>query len=119
MEFLVSKSIISWIKIKYRFEIARSGHTVEAPFIGDIINQQNTHRTAIVRCRDGPEAFLASGIPYLQLHALPIELNRADLKVDADGRDEGRGEGVFAKTEEAAGFTDAGVADEEEFDLFS
>jgi hypothetical protein len=53
----------------------------------------------------------------LQFHALAVQLDGADLEVYADGRDEGRCEGVFAEAEEAAGLADARVADEEEFDL--
>jgi hypothetical protein len=31
---------------------------------------------------------LACRVPYLQLYALAVKLNRADLEVDADGGDE-------------------------------
>lgn len=85
--------------------------TVKALLIRNIINQQNAHRSSIVSGRNRPEAFLASGIPYLQLHPLAVELYGPDLEVDADCGDEGGGEGVFAEAEEAAGFPDPGVAD--------
>lgn len=87
--------------------------TIKALLIRNIIHQQNPHRTPVVSRRDGPEALLARGIPDLQLHALIANLHRPYLEVNADGRDEGRGEGVLAEAEEAAGFPDARVADEE------
>jgi hypothetical protein len=46
----------------------------------------------------------------LQLDTLAVEVYRADLKIDADGCDEGRGETVFGEAEEAAGLADARVA---------
>lgn len=73
--------------------------TVEAPFICNVVDQQNAHSASVVGRGDGPETLLPGGIPYLQLHALAVELNRPDLEVDADGRDEGRRERVFAKPE--------------------
>jgi hypothetical protein len=38
----------------------------------------------------------------LQLHPLSVQLNRPDLEVDADGRDEGGREGVFTESEKTA-----------------
>ena len=54
---------------------------------------------------------MSSGIPYLQLHALAVKLDRADLEVDSDGGNEGGSEGVFAEAQQTARFADAGVAD--------
>ena len=54
---------------------------------------------------------MSSGVPYLQLHALAVKLNRADLEVDSDGGNEGGSEGVFAEAQQTARFADAGVAD--------
>lgn len=56
-------------------------------------------------------------IPYLQLYALAVELNRADLEVDADGGDERGSERVFAEAQQTARLAYARVAYEEEFDL--
>jgi hypothetical protein len=53
----------------------------------------------------------------LQLDALAVEFNRADLEVNSDGGNEGRGEGVFAEAQQTAGFADARVAYEEQLDL--
>jgi hypothetical protein len=65
-----------------------SPHTVETSLICHIVHQQNSHRTAVVRCCDGAETLLTRCVPDLQLHALAVELDGADLEVDADGGDE-------------------------------
>lgn len=93
------------------------GRTVETLLIRHVIHQQNTHGTSVVGGGDGAEALLSRGVPYLQLNALAVELDRADLEVDADGRDEGGREGVFAETQETAGFADARVAYEKQLNL--
>ena len=85
--------------------------TVERPLIRNIINQQDSHRPPVIRRRDGAEALLPCCVPYLQLHALAVQLDRPDLEVDADGCDEGGCEGVFAEAQQAAGFAHTGVAD--------
>jgi hypothetical protein len=56
---------------------------------------------------------LTGGIPYLQLHALAVELDGADLEVDADGGDERGRERVFAEAQQTARFAYARVAYEE------
>ena len=81
--------------------------TVETPLIGHIIDEKNAHSTAVVCRGDGSKTFLACGIPYLQLHALAIELDRPDLEVDADGGDERRSEGVFTEAQKTARLADA------------
>jgi hypothetical protein len=88
-----------------------SKRTVETLLICDVVYKQDTHGTSVVSSCDGAEALLSGGIPYLQLHALAIKLNRADLEVDSDGGNEGGSEGVFAETQQTARFADAGVAD--------
>lgn len=91
--------------------------TVEGALIGDIVNQQDAHGTAIVGGGDGAEAFLACGIPDLQLHALAVELDGPDLEIDTDGGDEGRRERVLTEAQQAAGLAHAGVADQQQLDL--
>jgi hypothetical protein len=76
--------------------------TVEGSLVGDVVYQQDAHGAAVVGSGDGAEALLAGGVPYLQLDALAIELNGPDLEVDADGGDEGRGEGVLAEAQQTA-----------------
>lgn len=92
-------------------EDAESRLTLERSLVGDVVNEENAHGAAIVGCRDGSESFLASSVPYLQLHTLAIELNGPDLEVDTDGCDEGGRERVLTKPQQAARFAHARVAD--------
>ena len=92
--------------------------TVERSLVGDIVYQQDAHGAAVVGGGDGAEALLAGRVPDLQLDALAIELDGPDLEVDADGGDEGRGEGVLAEAQQAARLADARVAYEEQLDLW-
>ena len=41
---------------------------------------------------------LTCSIPNLELDSLPVQLDRPDLEVDADGSNEGRSEGVFTES---------------------
>jgi hypothetical protein len=91
--------------------------TVEAPRVGNIIDQQNAHSAPVVGSGNSPEALLAGRVPYLQLHALAVELDGADLEVDADGGDEGGGKRVFAEPQQTARFANARVADQQQLDL--
>jgi hypothetical protein len=88
-----------------------SKRTVETLLICDVVDKEDTHGTSVVSSCNGAEALLSCGIPYLQLHALAVKLDRADLEVDSDGGNEGGSEGVFAETQQTARFADAGVAD--------
>lgn len=76
--------------------------TLERPFIGHVVDQENTHRATVVGGRDGSETFLASCIPDLQFHSLAIQLDCTDLEVDTDGCNEGRGERVLAEAQQTA-----------------
>jgi len=87
-----------------------SKRTVETLLVRDIVYEQNSHGTSVVSGCDGAEALLSSSIPYLQLHALAVKFNRADLEVDSDSGDEGGSERVFAEAQQTAGFADARVA---------
>ena len=91
--------------------------TVEAPFICNVVDQQNAHSASVVGRGDGPEALLAGGVPDLQLDALAVELDGPDLEVDADGGDEGGGERVLTEAQQTAGLSYARVADEQQLDL--
>lgn len=92
-------------------------HTVKRPLVRDVVDEEDAHGAAVVGGGDGAEALLAGGIPYLELDALAVQLDGADLEVDADGRDEGRREGVFAEAQQTAGLAYARVADQQQLDL--
>ena len=62
--------------------------------------------TTEVRGGDGLEALLASSVPDLQLDLLLVQCDGLDLKVDADGCDEGRREAVVGIPQQQAGLAD-------------
>ena len=76
--------------------------TVETPLVSHVINQQDTHSASVVGSCDRSEALLARGVPYLQLHALAVQLNCAYLEVDADGGDERGREAVLTEAQQTA-----------------
>lgn len=55
-------------------------------------------------------------MPHLKFDLFASELDRLDLEVDADGRNEGGVESVIREPEEDASLADAGVADEEKLE---
>jgi len=57
-------------------------HVVEALITRAIVSQDNSHCTFIVSLSDGPEAFLASCVPNLELHIFSVYVYGFDLKVD-------------------------------------
>jgi len=65
-----------------------SKRTVEALLIGNIVDKQDAHGSSVVGGGDGSESLLTSGVPYLQLDALAVQLYRANLEVDANSGDE-------------------------------
>jgi hypothetical protein len=91
--------------------------TVEGALVCGVIDEQDAHGATVVGRGDGTETLLTGRIPDLELDSLAIELNRADLEVDADRRNEGRGEGILAEAQETARLADARVAYQQQLDL--
>lgn len=85
--------------------------TVERPLVRHIVYQQDAHGAPVIGRRDGAEAFLTRRIPDLELDALAVQLDGADLEVDADRGDEGWRERVLAEAQQAARLAYARVAD--------
>ena len=52
----------------------------------------------------------------MQLDGLAVELDGADLEVDADGRDVGLGVGVVGEPKEQTRLSNAGVANQEQLE---
>lgn len=71
--------------------------TVERALICNIVHKQNPHSASIVCGGDGSEPFLSCRVPYLQLHPLAVEFNRADFEVNPYRGDERRREGILAE----------------------
>lgn len=92
-------------------------NALEASAIGHVVHQEDALCSPKVAGGDGSKPFLPRGIPDLKLDAFAVDFDVFDFEVDADGGDEGGGEGVVGVAEEEAGFTDAGIADHEQFAL--
>lgn len=106
--------------------------TVEGPLVGNVVDEEDAHCAAVVGGGYRPEAFLAGCVPLrakssehtalcglqrtnnLQLDAAAVELNCADLKVDADGGDEGGRPCVVAEAQQQTRLADPRVPDEEQ-----
>jgi len=90
---------------------------LERPAIGHVVDEQDALRAAEVGGGDRAESLLTRRVPDLELNSLAVDSYVLDLEVDADGGDEGGGEGVVGVTEEEASFTDARIADHEQLAL--
>ena len=92
-------------------------HGVEGAPVRDVVDEHDALRAAEVGPRDRPELLLARGVPDLELDALPVQIDRLNLKVDADGRDERRGKRVVRISQEERRLSHGGVADHQQLDL--
>lgn len=79
---LVRSGVYGWGK-----QEGNLSRTFEGSLVGDIVDEQNAHSTAVVGSGNSAEPFLTSRIPDLQLNPLAVELDGPDLKVDADRGD--------------------------------
>mmetsp|Transcript_58999 Transcript_58999/g.144706 ORF Transcript_58999/g.144706 Transcript_58999/m.144706 type:complete len:245 (-) Transcript_58999:186-920(-) len=91
-------------------------NVVKRLLICHIVHQQDPHGTAVVRRCDSPEPLLPRRIPDLELEALPLLLDSANLEVDANGCDEGRREGVIREAQQQAALADPAVPDQQQLD---
>ena len=56
---------------------------VESGLVRAVIHENDAHGALIVCLGDGPEAFLAGGVPHLQLDPLVLHVHLLDFEVDA------------------------------------
>lgn len=59
------------------------GQIVERLQIGDVVHQQDAHRTPIVGSSQRAESLLACSVPNLQLDWYPVQVDEFLLEVDA------------------------------------
>ena len=59
------------------------GDVVEALGVGDVVHQHDAHGAAVVGRRDRPEPLLTRRVPDLKFDLLSVQLNCADLEVNA------------------------------------
>ena len=57
---------------------------VERLGVGDVVNDDDAVRAAVVRGRDRPETLLASRVPDLELYRLAVEFDGADFLIVND-----------------------------------
>lgn len=88
-------------------------HIVERFLIGDIIGNDNSMGTAVVRCCNGAESFLSGCVPDLKLNSLSIEFDRTNFEIDTDGRNVGFGVSVVGESKKQTRLTDTRVSNEE------
>ena len=89
---------------------------VEGFVVGDVVNDDDTVSTAVVRGGNCAETLLSGGIPNLELDGLPVELNGTDLKVDSNGRDVRFSVGIVGESEEETGFSNTGISDKQKLE---
>ena len=103
----------------------------ERLLVGDVVNKKNAHGAAVVSGGDSSKPFLmvvlanilqnkrmnarmtfylAGGVPNLQLAALVVNFDGADLEIDADGGDERGVEGVVGEAEQQAALADTRIS---------
>ena len=56
---------------------------VETLLVGDVVHQHDAHGAAVVGSRDRPEPLLTRRVPDLKFDLLSVQLNCADLEVNA------------------------------------
>ena len=56
---------------------------VETLLVGDVVHQHDAHGAAVVGRRDRPEPLLTRRVPDLKFDLLSVQLNCADLEVNA------------------------------------
>ena len=80
--------------------------------LADIIHQQSSHGTAVIRRRYGPIALLTCRIPDLGFDGFRVNLDGACGKFDADGGLAVQIEFVTGEAAEKVGLADARIANE-------
>lgn len=72
--------------------------------------------STIVGGCDWGEAFLSSGVPYLEFNDFFIDVDGVDLEVYSDSGHKGFVVEVFGESHQEAGFPDGRVTDKAEFE---
>jgi hypothetical protein len=78
----------------------------------DVVDEQGTDGTAVVRRGNGAVAFLARGVPDLRLDRFGVDLDRSGGKLDADGGLGVQVELVSGKSAEKVRFSNSRVSDQ-------
>jgi len=84
--------------------------------VRDVVDNDDAVSAAVVRRRNCAKAFLTGSVPNLKLDCLALELDRADFKVHANGRNIALGVGVVRETKKQTTLSDARVTNEKELE---
>ena len=80
---LISQNHLLHIRARVLFNIPDPVlDVVEALLVGDVVDEHDAHRPAIVGSGDGAEPLLPSSVPDLKLDLLAIKLNSSNLEID-------------------------------------
>lgn len=85
---------------------------VEAEWVGEIEDEEDTLAAPVVGTRDGPEALLSSRVPDLELDVFVINLDRLEAEVHPDRRQVVLGELVLDEAHQDGGLAHTRVADD-------
>ena len=105
--------VVAGVLLDFVHPVFDGGETLA---VRDVVGDDDAVRALVVAAGDGLEALLAGRVPDLQLDRLAVDLDRADLEVDADGRHEVVCEHVVRESQQQRGLADAGVADQQHFE---
>merc|ERR1719247_890841 len=89
---------------------------VEGLAVPGVVDHDDPVRAAVVRGRDRAEPLLPGGVPDLELDGLPLNGQRAEAEVHADGGDVAVREAVVREPQEEAGLAHPGVPEQHELE---
>ena len=91
-------------------------HVLVRLVLADVVDEEGADRAAVVGRGDGAVALLAGGVPDLRFDGFGVDLDAAGGELDADGGLAVEVELVAREAGKEVGFSDAGVADQDDFE---
>ena len=80
---LISQNHLLHVRARVLFNIPDPVlDVVEALLVGDVVDEHDAHRPAVVGRSDGAEPLLPGGVPDLKLDLLAIKLNSSNLEIN-------------------------------------
>lgn len=73
---------------------------LEGLHVSDVVHDDDSVSTLIVRRSDGFESFLTSSVPDLELHSLALDIEGSNFEVDSNRGQEAIIEDIVGETEE-------------------
>jgi len=91
-------------------------YIVEGFLVGDIIDNDNSMGTAVVRRCNGTETFLSGCVPDLELNSLAVQFDGTNFEINTDSGNVRFGVRVIRESKEQTRFTDTGVSNKEKLE---